>query len=69
LLGEGAIAAEKWIGAKEARYLVEDRPQAVLVNQAPDSIPMPPALTGEYPAKARSERKRGRLFQWLSVRR
>ncbi|CAB1275783.1 tyrosine-protein phosphatase [Candidatus Nitrosacidococcus tergens] len=62
LLGEGMLAAEKWVGDQEARYLVEDRPQAILNNQSPDSIPKIPALLGRSSTKIK---KKG-LFSWLS---
>lgn len=64
LLGEGALAAEKWVGAEEARRLVEKRPQAVLADQAPDLVPLPPALTAGYLANAK---QRGKLWQWLGL--
>ncbi|QBQ55982.1 tyrosine-protein phosphatase [Nitrosococcus wardiae] len=64
LLGEGRIAAENWVSAEEARQLVEGRPQAVLADQAPDTVSLPPALTEGYPA---GRKRQGRLFQWLGL--
>ncbi|ADE14466.1 Protein-tyrosine-phosphatase [Nitrosococcus halophilus Nc 4] len=67
LLSEGVMAAEKWVSAEEARQLVEGRPQAVLANQAPDSVPQPPALNGGYPAEAKPGGMGRRLSQWLGL--
>jgi protein-tyrosine phosphatase len=44
LLAEGMHAAEKWVGAQEARRLVFERPQAVLGNLLPTQVVPPPAL-------------------------
>jgi protein-tyrosine phosphatase len=38
LLAEGMRAAEKWVGAEEARRLVFERPQAVLDNRVPTEV-------------------------------
>ncbi len=67
LLGEGVVAAEKWVRAEEAQYLVEDRPRAVLANEEPHSIPAPPALVDGYLVGAKSERRQRKLFQWLGL--
>lgn len=42
LLGEGRRAAEKWVGADEARRLVCDRPRAIIDHQ-PASLTTPPS--------------------------
>ncbi len=39
LLAEGRQAAEKWLGAEEARHLVETRPAGILKNIAPSALP------------------------------
>jgi protein-tyrosine phosphatase len=39
LLAEGRLAAEKWVGADEARHLVETRPAGVLRNLPPAEMP------------------------------
>ena len=39
LLAEGRQAAEKWLGAEEARHLVETRPAGILKNTAPSALP------------------------------
>ena len=44
LLAEGMQAAEKWVGAEEAKRLVFDRPQAILDNRAPADVTPVPAL-------------------------
>jgi protein-tyrosine phosphatase len=44
LLAEGRQAAEKWVGAEEARRLVVERPQAILDNRAPQQVDPVPAL-------------------------
>jgi len=44
LLAEGMQAAEKWVGAEEARRLVFDRPQAILDNLPPAEVTPVPAL-------------------------
>jgi protein-tyrosine phosphatase len=38
LLAEGMRAAEKWVGAEEAKRLVYERPQAVLDNRLPSEV-------------------------------
>jgi protein-tyrosine phosphatase len=42
-LAEGRFAAEKWVGADEARRLVIDRPQSIIDRLAPNSTPPPTA--------------------------
>ena len=37
-------AAEKWVGAEEAKRLVVDRPQAVLDNRLPADVAPVPAM-------------------------
>ena len=44
LLREGMLAAERWVGAEEARRMVVDRPRAILDNVDPDQVPAIPAL-------------------------
>lgn len=44
LLAEGVQAAEKWVGAEEARRLVLDRPQAILDDLLPKDVAPVPAL-------------------------
>ncbi len=39
LLAEGRLAAEKWVGAEEARHLVQTRPAGVLKNLPPAQMP------------------------------
>jgi protein-tyrosine phosphatase len=41
LLAEAREAAARLVGENEARHLVSTRPQAVLLNQAPESVPGP----------------------------
>lgn len=41
LLAEGRRAAEKWVGAVEARRLVVDRPQNIIDHLAPTATPHP----------------------------
>jgi protein-tyrosine phosphatase len=65
LLGEGAAAAEKWVGAEEARYLVEERPRAVLMNQAPNRVPPPLALAGGHLRGAKPGGIREKLSRWF----
>lgn len=48
LLSEGRIAAEPWIGADEARLLVEDRPAAILADRPPHEVPQVPGLTSAW---------------------
>jgi protein-tyrosine phosphatase len=43
LLAEGQRAAEKYVGAEEARRLVFDRPQAILDNRPPHEVAPIPA--------------------------
>ena len=65
LLGEGAAAAEKWVGAEEARYLVEERPRAILTNQAPNTVPPPLALMEAYRGQPTAGGIREKLSQWF----
>ena len=51
LLAEGQRAAERWVGAEEARHLVQTRPQGILDNIAPDQLP---AIPGLAPIRTRS---------------
>lgn len=51
LLAEGRRAAEKWVGADEARRLVVDRPQAVLDDRPPADVATVPALGGSAPPR------------------
>jgi len=44
LLAEGMQAAERWVGAEEARRLVFERPQAVLDNRPPREVAPAPAF-------------------------
>jgi len=44
LLAEGRLAAEKRVGAEEARRLVVDRPQAILDDRPPGEVPAVPLL-------------------------
>jgi hypothetical protein len=39
-----AYQASTMFGAEEARYLVEERPRTILMNQAPNRVPPPLAL-------------------------
>lgn len=48
LLAEGRRAAERWVGAEEARRLVIDRPQAIIEHRMPDSTPAP---SGKLPGR------------------
>jgi protein-tyrosine phosphatase len=43
LLAEGQRAAEKWVGAEEARHLVETRPRGIMDNVPPDTLPALPS--------------------------
>jgi protein-tyrosine phosphatase len=47
LLAEGCRAAEKWVGAEEAERMVRERPQAVIENRDPASVPNPPGLSDD----------------------
>lgn len=52
LLAEGVQAAERWLGAEEALRCVRTRPQAVLANSPPASVPLPGRkAAGSAPAK------------------
>lgn len=44
LLAEGVRAAERYVGADEARRLVEERPQAILDDRPPAEVAPVPAL-------------------------
>ncbi len=59
LLAEGRQAAEKWVGAEEARHLVETRPAGILRNQTPDTLP---ALPSAPSARATGKSWLARLF-------
>ena len=65
LLGEGRDAAEKWVGAEEARRLVVDRPQAILDNVPPKDVMAVPALR----EGARRTSKRGLWARLIRRRR
>lgn len=52
LLAEGRRTAEHWVGAEEARHLVETRPQGILDNQYTGQLPALPALTVSSPARS-----------------
>jgi protein-tyrosine phosphatase len=54
LLAEGMHAAEKWVGAEEARRLVFDRPQAILDDRPPAEVAQIPAFRNPG-KKARSQ--------------
>ncbi|MBZ0305801.1 MAG: capsular biosynthesis protein, partial [Anaerolineae bacterium] len=43
LLAEGCRAAERWVGAEEARKLVLDRPKGILDNLDPVKLRLPAA--------------------------
>jgi protein-tyrosine phosphatase len=60
LLAEGMQAAEKWVGAEEARRLVFDRPQAILDNR-------PPADVTQIPAFLDPDRKRKSRGFWAKL--
>jgi len=49
LLAEGRLAAEKWVGAEEARHLVETRPAGILRNLPPAQMPRREAQAGKTP--------------------
>lgn len=51
LLAEGRRVAEKWVGADEARRLVDERPQAVLDDLPPADVAPVPALCGGAPPR------------------
>lgn len=42
LLAEGCAAAERWVGAEQARHLVYTRPAAILEDMAPSLMPALP---------------------------
>ena len=48
LLAEGQRAAEKFVGAEEAKRLVVDRPQAILDNRPPREVAPVPALRDDW---------------------
>ena len=52
LLAEGQRAAERWVGAEEARCLVEIRPQGILDDVAPEQLPVVPGLAPARPQKS-----------------
>ncbi len=41
LLAEGRAAAARRVGEDEARHMVHTRPRAMVINAAPDSVPLP----------------------------
>ena len=43
LLAEGRQAAERWVGAEEARHLVEVRPEGILADWSPSDLPPLPS--------------------------
>ncbi len=50
LLAEGMEAASRWVGAEEARRLVEERPAAVLRNEDPVRVsPIPACAQNDNP--------------------
>lgn len=53
LLAEGQKAAEKFVGAEEARRLVFDRPQAIIDNRPPKEVAPVPAMRGDSADPAR----------------
>jgi len=48
LLAEGSKAAEKWVGAAEARRLVVDRPRAILDNVPPREVTPIPSASDDW---------------------
>jgi protein-tyrosine phosphatase len=63
LLAEGCHAAEKWVGKEEAHRLVNERPQAILDDTAPEKVTPVPALLTQ-------QKKSGRNFWgWFSGQR
>ena len=64
LLAEGCRAAEQWLGAEEAQRLVQERPQAVIDDSAPESVRAPPGVSGERPR--RSARRGAFWKRWFS---
>lgn len=66
LLAEGVKAAERWVGAAEARRLAVDRPAAVLRNTDPAEVAPIPACTA--PAERRNGSLFGILGGWLQRR-
>jgi protein-tyrosine phosphatase len=70
ILSAGRDAAAKWVGAEEARRMVDDRPRAVLADLPAGGIVPPPAQRGEVPSKRRAKERRGwfgRLFSGAEV--
>jgi protein-tyrosine phosphatase len=53
LLAEGMRAARRWVGAEEARHLVDTRPRGILADTPPEDLPPMPALGAAQP-KAKS---------------
>ncbi|MEO8304275.1 MAG: CpsB/CapC family capsule biosynthesis tyrosine phosphatase [Betaproteobacteria bacterium] len=53
LLAEGQRAAEKFVGAEEARRLVFDRPQAIIDNRPPKEVEPVPSMKDGAPELAR----------------
>lgn len=58
-LHEGMQAAERWVGAAEAVHLVKTRPQGIMDDVAPSSLP---PLPGPGRVGAKSKSWFGRLF-------
>ncbi len=66
LLSEGEAVAAQYLGAREARRLVHDRPESVWRDAHPEQVIPPPAL-GQEPEE--SPRKRQGWFRFLAGRR
>lgn len=63
LLAEGRQAAERWVGVEEATHLVVTRPQGILDNALPDSLPpLPVAAPPPDPSSGWAV-----LKQWLRL--
>ncbi|HRF43388.1 MAG TPA: capsular biosynthesis protein [Candidatus Competibacteraceae bacterium] len=62
LLAEGWQAAERWVGTEEAAHLVTTRPQGILDNALPASLPPLPATLLPSPSTAWTL-----LKQWLHL--
>ncbi len=54
LLEEGMKAAERWVGKEEARHLVTTRPQGILDDLPPSTLPAVPAQGGGGKATRKS---------------
>lgn len=57
IMSEGLKVAESWLGAEEARHLVDTRPQAILDNLDPAQAP-PLPTDGQRPSPGKSFFKR-----------